>query len=614
MAKPLSSCARVVSSYALTLHWRMLVVPCCVPAKGTIMQTFVMLLALFVLCVAARADSIGGLDPRFGQGGTVLRQNGGGISVKPGDKYTVAAADGDTLTVVITPAGTVIEKLNSNGARVTTFGTNGGVLIPYDTGKIQVYGGRLWVMGVSQNSSTSTQIDTVTGKQLSTFNDLILPSVPNSLETLAFLANLLATDATKAVSAGVGPYAIVGVLEQLFSPTQCTSSLVMVDLGAGALVTTFGTNGRAVIPGNFCMSWGVRTSNGIVVGGQTIPANNGRPGQGVANFDLKGRPGTCGSGVKEVLPGSSAFSLPTTSGAFYAPGLDLVTFVGAAPTALFSRQLKSDCTLTTTTFSYPKPVFTSDAALVGGDTMAVAITEFNNSVPSARVALYSMSAGGTPIAVTPLLTTGTTVSSADTGHITKAATITSSQATSLSIQPDAGIMVGGTTDAVGGSAFVARFVGVETTTKVTEFFNTTLNHYFITADPNEAAAIDAGAAGPGWSRTGQTWKSGGPARVCRFYGVQASGGPNGHFYTIDTDECSAVKRDPGWHFESYDFSGSPLTGGVCPAGTLPIKRVYNGRFAQHDSNHRYTTSDAIYASMIAAGWSGEGVVFCSGKP
>jgi hypothetical protein len=31
----------------------------------------------------------------------------------------------------------------------------------------------------------------------------------------------------------------------------------------------------------------------------------------------------------------------------------------------------------------------------------------------------------------------------------------------------------------------------------------------------------------------------------------------------------------------------------------------------NDSNHRYTTSDAIYAVMVAAGWIGEGAVFCA---
>jgi len=168
-------------------------------------------------------------------------------------------------------------------------------------------------------------------------------------------------------------------------------------------------------------------------------------------------------------------------------------------------------------------------------------------------------------------------------------------------------------------SFLARLIGTETTTNVVEFYNTTLNHYFITADPNEASAIDNGAAGPGWSRTGSVWKSGGPARVCRFYGSPdvdaATGkrkGPNGHFYTISADECALVREDAGWKFESYDFSGWPKQAdGSCAAGTIAVKRAYNNRFAVNDSNHRYTTSDAIYNQMMASGWSGEGTVFCA---
>ena len=131
---------------------------------------------------------------------------------------------------------------------------------------------------------------------------------------------------------------------------------------------------------------------------------------------------------------------------------------------------------------------------------------------------------------------------------------------------------------------------------------------------------DAGAAGPGWIRTGNKWKSGGPNRVCRFYGspdiVAATGlrrGPNSHFYTIDPAECAAVKLDPGWRFESYDFNGWPATAGACPAGTVAVKRAYNNRFAQNDSNHRYATDPAVYDAMLGQGWSGEGTVFCAGQ-
>jgi len=198
-------------------------------------------------------------------------------------------------------------------------------------------------------------------------------------------------------------------------------------------------------------------------------------------------------------------------------------------------------------------------------------------------------------------------------------TAIASSVNGVTVEPDGRITLAGYSKGSYFHSFVARLIGTETTTNVVEFYNKDLNHYFITADVNEAAAIDNGAAGPGWSRTGAAWKSGGPNRVCRFYGSPeispATGqrlGPNGHFYTISADECALVKQDLGWKFESYDFSGWPKqAGGACAAETVAVKRLYNNRFAVNDSNHRYTTSDSTYAAMLAAGWSGEGTVFCA---
>ena len=149
-------------------------------------------------------------------------------------------------------------------------------------------------------------------------------------------------------------------------------------------------------------------------------------------------------------------------------------------------------------------------------------------------------------------------------------------------------------------------------TGVVEFYNTGLKHFFLTANAAEGASIDAGGSGAGWSRTGNVFKAGGPNAVCRFYGVAAAGGPNGHFYTAEPVECNQVKLDPGWHFESLDFAITPAaTGGVCPAGLTSVYRAYNGRFAQHDSNHRITSNFAAYQQQLTAGWTPEGVVMCA---
>jgi N-acetylneuraminic acid mutarotase len=153
---------------------------------------------------------------------------------------------------------------------------------------------------------------------------------------------------------------------------------------------------------------------------------------------------------------------------------------------------------------------------------------------------------------------------------------------------------------------------------VVEFYNSGLDNFFITAGLAEQTAIAGGSAGPGWSVTGG-FNVGGASQVCRFYG-SITPGPNSHFYTIDPVECQSLKdiqastpdTEKRWNFESLDFSSTIPTAGQCPAGTVPVYRVYNDGFARGvDSNHRITTSQAAYQAQIAKGWKGEGVVMCA---
>jgi len=175
----------------------------------------------------------------------------------------------------------------------------------------------------------------------------------------------------------------------------------------------------------------------------------------------------------------------------------------------------------------------------------------------------------------------------------------------------------------GRRGLIARLYGEATPPPATpmpvvEFQNSILNHYFITGGAGEIAGIEAGAAGPGWSRTGLSFKAYAPETgiapgalpTCRFYGTPGRG-PNSHFYTVDSTECELVKQDPGWTYEGLAFYILPPVSGQCAAGTQPVYRAYNMRFAQNDSNHRYTTDAAVYAQMQAQGWAGEGVKFCA---
>jgi YVTN family beta-propeller protein len=154
---------------------------------------------------------------------------------------------------------------------------------------------------------------------------------------------------------------------------------------------------------------------------------------------------------------------------------------------------------------------------------------------------------------------------------------------------------------------------------VVEFYNAPLDNFFITADPVEAAAVDTGNAGPGWSRTGNIFLSGGPIAVCRFYG-SLSPGPNSHFYTASASECAFLRAlqattpptVPRWNFESNDFLTNVPLGGACPAQTVPVFRAYNDGLARHiDSNHRITNNAASIQEVVARGWTNEGVVMCA---
>jgi hypothetical protein len=154
---------------------------------------------------------------------------------------------------------------------------------------------------------------------------------------------------------------------------------------------------------------------------------------------------------------------------------------------------------------------------------------------------------------------------------------------------------------------------------IVEYYLSSGDTYFITADPAEQAAVDSGAAGVEWGRTGGTFGAGGPNQVCRFYG-SLSPGPNSHFYTANAAECADLKQlqastpasQKRWNFESNDFNTTPAVNGACPAGLVPVYRAYNNGFTRGiDSNHRITTNRTSIEQVAARGWIDEGIVMCA---
>lgn len=149
---------------------------------------------------------------------------------------------------------------------------------------------------------------------------------------------------------------------------------------------------------------------------------------------------------------------------------------------------------------------------------------------------------------------------------------------------------------------------------VYEFFNTGLRHYFRTSSATEAAAIDNGSAGAGWVRTGDNFNSYVPGSaspgsdVCRFYTF----GANSHFYTAFVNECNGLKApNSGWVYEGLSFRIPLPSASGCVAGTRPVYRLYNNRFAFTDSNHRFTTDFTQVTFLQGQGWTYEGIAFCS---
>lgn len=158
-------------------------------------------------------------------------------------------------------------------------------------------------------------------------------------------------------------------------------------------------------------------------------------------------------------------------------------------------------------------------------------------------------------------------------------------------------------------AALSALVNTASAVPVIEYYWAARDHYFMTAIPAEIAALDGGTFG-GWVRTGQSFNAyaqpaGFASRVCRFYIPPAYG--DSHFYSASPEECAAVQvKFPALIEEStsvFYIALPDLNTGVCPAGTVPVYRLWNTRA---DSNHRYTTSLTIRSQMIAKGYVPEG--------
>jgi hypothetical protein len=142
-----------------------------------------------------------------------------------------------------------------------------------------------------------------------------------------------------------------------------------------------------------------------------------------------------------------------------------------------------------------------------------------------------------------------------------------------------------------------------------EYYYAGFGHYFMTAFPEEAAALDAGAI-PGWVRTGESFAVETEAGadllpVCRFFS-KTFAPKSSHFYTPFSFECEPLKQQGVWDYEGIAFQlAIPDANGSCPAGRIILYRLYNEGMTDAP-NHRYTTRVDIFAAMRGLGWTPEG--------
>jgi hypothetical protein len=154
----------------------------------------------------------------------------------------------------------------------------------------------------------------------------------------------------------------------------------------------------------------------------------------------------------------------------------------------------------------------------------------------------------------------------------------------------------------------------------TEFYNPSLDHYFISSLAPDIDALDSGQIS-GWMRTGSSFGvypsqmagSASVTPVCRIIIPPPFG--DSHFFGRSVQECAdTLTKFPFMSQETPDaFFVTLPAAGVCPEGTVPVYRVFSNRM---DANHRYMTDRLLRDQMVMMGWIAEGdgpdlVVMCA---
>jgi hypothetical protein len=169
-------------------------------------------------------------------------------------------------------------------------------------------------------------------------------------------------------------------------------------------------------------------------------------------------------------------------------------------------------------------------------------------------------------------------------------------------------------------AITANGTGTTATTSsptvpVVEYYNPVFDHYFITSVAVEVSLLNARQPPfQDWVATGLSFKgyvnATAPASsvaICRFFNSTFAP-KSSHFYAPHGLGCEATLSGfPDWKLEDDKLFNSmlPDASGACPAGTIPVYRLYNNGMGGAP-NHRFVTSLTERQNMINKGFVPEG--------
>ncbi|HEY7902792.1 MAG TPA: choice-of-anchor D domain-containing protein [Casimicrobiaceae bacterium] len=372
----------------------------------------------------------------------------------------------------------------------------------------------------------------------------------------------------------------------VFAASPASKNFGTVAVGTQSAVTTF----TIAVSGASGTLSSVASSNNaefLLAGGTCLatPANVAQNAS--CTVDVVFAPGVAGAraGTLSIIgngtPNPLTIALSGTGGASAPPQGNLA---GPGPVAFAAQALFTQ--------SAPKTLTLRNAG-----SLAVSVTALASSNPS-EFPLLSSTCG--IVAPGATCTASIAFAPAAAGARTATLAVTNDGVTNPLVIALSGTGTGGTSS--GG-------------TKVTvyEYYNATLNHYFITSNAGEIQLLGKPPF-EAWQPTGLSFAAWAPSAapagtvgVCRFFNDHFLG-VSTHFYAPHGLGCeSTISQFPDWTLEDPQlfYASLPDIAGNCSSGNVPVYRLFNNGMGGAP-NHRFTTDPTVRQQMIAKGYAPEG--------